>query len=67
MSQITTKTYIMTILEKYNNENLLLNTYKKDGLTLEVRKDCYFILLSNGAVTKKGKRLSKELKTYFNI
>ena len=57
----------MTILEKYNNENLLLNTYKKDGLTLEVRKDCYFILLSNGAVTKKGKRLSKELKTYFNI
>ena len=57
----------MTIIEKYNNQNPLLETYNKDGLTLEIREKNYFILLSNGVVTKKGKRLNKELKTYFGV
>jgi len=57
----------MTITEKYNKENQLLGTYKKDGFTLEIREKNYFILLSNGKVNKKGKRLNSELKTYFGV
>lgn len=57
----------MTRIERYNIENPLLGTYKKDGFTLEIREKNYFILLSNGKVTKKGIRLDNELKTYFGV
>lgn len=53
--------------QKYEEINPLLLEVKKDGLTLEVRKRGYFIMLSNGKITKKGIRLSNELKSYFEI
>lgn len=56
----------MTLLEKYNNANPIIEIIEKDGFTLEIREGGYFILVGK-MVTKKGKRLSKELKEYFNI
>lgn len=56
----------MTLLERYNKENPMVETIEKDGFTLEIREGGYFILVGK-MVTKKGKRLNKELKQYFNI
>lgn len=56
-----------TLNQKFNEINPIITEVKKDGMTLEIRKRGYFIILSNGKVTKKGIRLSKELKEYFNI
>ena len=57
----------MTRLEKYNLENPLLKTYKKDGFILEIREKNYFILLKDGRVSHQGIRLDNELKTYFGV
>lgn len=54
-------------IDKFNEINPLIKQVVKDGLTLELRKYGYFILLSNGKVTKQGIRLSNELKQYFEI
>jgi len=57
----------MTTLEKFNLVNPLIQEVKKDGLTLEIREIGYFIILSNGKITKKGIRLNNELKSYFGV
>lgn len=57
----------MTTLEKFNQLNPLVKEVKKDGLTLEIRERGYFIILSNGKITKKGIRLNNELKSYFEV
>lgn len=57
----------MTTLEKFNQINPLIQEVKKDGLTLEIRERGYFIILSNGKITKKGIRLNTELKSYFGV
>jgi hypothetical protein len=57
----------MTTIEKFNQANPLVKEVKKDGLTLEIRERGYFIILSNGKITKKGIRLNNELKTYFGV
>ncbi len=57
----------MTTLEKFNKANPLIKESKKDGLTLEIREKGYFIILSNGKITKKGIRLNSELKAYFGV
>ena len=57
----------MTTLAKFNEVNPLLKEVKKDGLILEIRERGYFIILSNGKITKKGIRLNNELKKYFEI
>jgi hypothetical protein len=57
----------MTTLEKFNQVNPLIQEVKKDGLTLEIRERGYFIILSNGKITKKGIRLNNELKLYFGV
>jgi hypothetical protein len=62
--QITTT---MNYTEKFNQSNPLVMEIKKDGLTLEIRERGYFIMLSNGKITKKGIRLNNELKTYFGV
>lgn len=57
----------MTILEKFNQVNPLIQEVKKDNLTLEIRERGYFIILSNGKIAKKGIRLNNELKSYFGV
>ena len=57
----------MTTLEKFNQVNPLVKEVKKDGLILEIRERGYFIILSNGKITKKGIRLNSELKSYFGV
>jgi hypothetical protein len=57
----------MNYTEKFNQSNPLVMEIKKDGLTLEIRERGYFIMLSNGKITKKGIRLNNELKTYFGV
>lgn len=57
----------MTTLEKFNQINPLIQEVKKDDLTLEIRERGYFIILSNGKITKKGIRLNTELKSYFGV
>jgi len=57
----------MTTIEKFNLVNPLVKEIKKDGMTLEIRERGYFIMLSNGKITKKGIRLNNELKTYFGV
>ena len=55
-------------LEEFNKVNPLIQQVEKDGFTLEIRKRGYFILLSeDGRITKKGIRLNKELKNYFEV
>ena len=54
-------------MQAFNQINTIVKEVKKDGLTLEIRKRGYFIVLSNGKITKKGIRLSQELKTYFGV
>lgn len=54
-------------MQKFNEVNPLLKEVKKDGLTLEIRERGYFIILSNGKITKKGIRLNNELKSYFEV
>jgi len=56
-----------TQMQAFNQINTIVKEVKKDGLTLEIRKRGYFIVLSNGKITKKGIRLSQELKTYFGV
>jgi hypothetical protein len=56
-----------TQMQKFNEINPIVKEVKKDGLTLEIRQRGYFILLSNGKITKKGIRLNSELKTYFGV
>lgn len=56
-----------TLMQKWNETNPLVKQVKKDGLTLEIRKRGYFIILSNGKTTKKGIRLNDELKAYFGV
>ncbi len=56
-----------TQMQKFNEVNPLLKEVKKDGLTLEIRERGYFIILSNGKITKKGIRLNSELKAYFGV
>jgi hypothetical protein len=56
-----------TQMQKFNQINPIVKEVKKDGLTLELRQRGYFILLSNGKVTKKGIRLNSELKAYFGV
>ena len=56
-----------TQMQKFNEVNPLLKEVKKDGLTLEIRERGYFIILSNGKITKKGIRLNNELKSYFGV
>ena len=56
-----------TLNQKFNEINPIITEVKKDGMTLEIRKRGYFIMLSNGKVTKKGIRLSEELKQYFGL
>jgi hypothetical protein len=57
----------MSTLEKFDQINPLVKEFKKDGLTLEIRERGYFIILSNGKITKKGIRLNSELKAYFGV
>lgn len=57
----------MTPQEKFDRLNPLLETYKKDSLTLELREFGYFIILSNGDVFKKGLNLPNELNLYFGV
>ena len=58
----------MTIqMQQFNEVNPLVKEIKKDGLTLEIRERGYFIILSNGKITKKGIRLNNELKAYFGV
>jgi ABC-type uncharacterized transport system ATPase subunit len=56
-----------TLDQQFNELNPISQQVTKDGMTLEIRKRGYFIILSNGKVTKKGVRLSEELKNYFGI
>ena len=56
-----------TQMKKFNEINPLVKEVKKDGLTLEIRERGYFIILSNGKITKKGIRLNNELKAYFEV
>ena len=56
-----------TLNQKFNEINPIITEVKKDGMILEIRKRGYFIMLSNGKVTKKGIRLSEELKQYFGV
>jgi hypothetical protein len=56
-----------TQMQAFNQINTIVKEVKKDGLTLEIRKRGYFIVLSNGKITKKGIRLNQELKTYFGV
>ena len=55
------------LMQQFNELNPINQQVTKDGMTLEIRKKGYFIILSNGKVTKKGIRLSTELKNYFGI
>ena len=48
----------MTTLEKFNQVNPLVKEVKKDGLILEIRERGYFIILSNGKITKKLTQIS---------
>jgi hypothetical protein len=57
----------MTLLEKFNKINPLVKEVKKDGFILEIREKGYFIILPNGKIHKKGIRMSKELKQYFEV
>lgn len=57
----------MEDLTRFWKFNPILREIKKDGFTLELRERGYFIILSNGKISKKGIRLSKELKQYFNV
>ena len=63
----STNTNDMNYTEKFNQLNPLVMQIKKDGLTLEIRERGYFIILSNGKITKKGIKLNNELKTYFGV
>ena len=56
-----------TQMQKFNQVNPIITEVKKDGLTLEIRERGYFIMLSNGKITKKGIRLNNELKSYFGV
>ena len=56
-----------TLNQKFNEINPIITEVKKDGMILEIRKRGYFIILSNGKVTKKGIRLNEELKNYFGV
>lgn len=56
-----------TQMQQFNEVNPLVKEVRKDGLTLEIRERGYFIILSNGKITKKGIRLNNELKAYFGI
>jgi hypothetical protein len=56
-----------TQMQAFNQVNPVITEVKKDGLTLEIRERGYFIILSNGKITKKGIRLNQELKTYFGV
>jgi len=56
-----------TQMQQFNEVNPLVKEVKKDGLTLEIRERGYFIILSNGKITKKGIRLNSELKLYFGV
>jgi hypothetical protein len=56
-----------TQIQQFNEVNPLVKEVKKDGLTLEIRERGYFIILSNGKITKKGIRLNSELKSYFGV
>ena len=53
--------------KQFDKINPIIIEVKKDGMTLEIRKRGFFIILSNGQVTKKGIRLNAELKNYFGI
>ena len=56
-----------TQMQAFNQINPIVTEVKKGGLTLEIRQRGYFIVLSNGKITKKGIRLNQELKTYFGV
>ena len=56
-----------TQMKQFNKINPIITEVKKDGFTLEIRERGYFVMISNGKITKKGIRLSKELKTYFGV
>jgi hypothetical protein len=56
-----------TQMQKFNKVNPIITEVKKDRMTLEIRQRGYFIILDSGKITKKGIRLSQELKTYFGV
>ena len=57
----------LELKKEFNKQNPLIQQVTKDGLTLEIRERGYWIVLSNKKVTKKGIRLSSELKSYFGV